>query len=366
MSLNSYVSLGRSGLRVSSLALGTMTFGEDWGWGASPEVSADIIAAYLDRGGNFIDTSNGYTSGHAEKIVGDYLAARPELRDRLVLGSKFFINLHPGDPNGGGAGRKGIIAQLDASLRRLRTDYLDIYWLNNYDPYWLDNYQPAIPMEETLRTLDDLVTAGKIRYIGISNLPGWKVAEASLLAEMRNWEPVIAMQMEYSLLERTGDAEIIPAAGAFGIGVVPWGALKNGFLSGKYSSSRPIPVDGGRAGMLGLPQPRHYPIIDTLNELADAAGVSSATMAMAWVQQRPGVTATLIGARTVEQLETNIRALDLVFTDDQRKTLDEVSATPFAVPASANASAPMLQFGGMSVDGTHWPLHPAHADSAHR
>jgi aryl-alcohol dehydrogenase-like predicted oxidoreductase len=348
------------------MALGTMTFGEDWGWGASPSVSADIIAAYLDRGGNFIDTANVYTRGHSEKIVGDYLAARPELRDRLVLGTKYWANLHPGDPNGGGAGRKAIIRQLEDSLRRLRTDYVDVYWLNNFDPYWMDDYQPVIPMAETLRTLDDLVTAGKIRYVGMSNLPGWKVTEASLLAEAKGWSPMIALQTEYSLAERTAEAEVIPAARAYGVGVVPWGLLKNGFLSGKYSRSRPLPSDGGRAGMLGRPAARFYPIIEAVNDIAAEAKASPAAVAMAWVQSRPGVTTSLIGARTVDQLEANLEAADLVLTPDQRAALDAASQPQLAAPASANRNAPSLQFGGMSVDGVQWPEHPSLTAAAHR
>ncbi len=197
MSLSSYLTLGRSGLRVSPFTLGAMTFGEDFGWGASPEDSARLLSAYVDAGGNSIDTANIYTNGHSEKIIGDWLAARPAQRDRLVIGTKFFGNLHLGDPNGGGVGRKGIIHQLEDSLRRLRTDYVDLYWVHNYSP--------TTPLEETLRTLDDLVTAGKIRYVVLSDLPAWRVAEASLLAQLRNWVPVTALQLEYSLLERTSE-----------------------------------------------------------------------------------------------------------------------------------------------------------------
>jgi aryl-alcohol dehydrogenase-like predicted oxidoreductase len=201
---NSYVTLGRSGLRVSPFTLGTMTFGDDAGWGSSPAESASILAAYLDRGGNSIDTANIYTGGHSEKIIGDWFAAHPERRDRVVLGTTFFGNLYPGDPNGGGAGRKGIVQQLENSLRRLRTDYVDLYWLHNFDP--------ATPVEETLRALDDLVTAGKIRYAGLSDMPAWKVAESAVITRFRGWAPVTALQLEYSLLERTSEAELIPAA----------------------------------------------------------------------------------------------------------------------------------------------------------
>src|SRR3954465_9870020 len=168
--LDSYITLGRSGLRVSPLTLGTMTFGEDWGWSASPETSEAILSKYLDRGGNVVDTANVYTNGHSEKIVGDFFAARPGLRERVVLSTKFFANLYPGDPNGGGGGRKALIAQLEESLRRLQTDYVDLYWLHNWDR--------RAPIEETLRALDDLVAAGKVRYVGLSDVPAWLAAQA--------------------------------------------------------------------------------------------------------------------------------------------------------------------------------------------
>jgi hypothetical protein len=170
MPLDSYVSLGRSGLKVSPFCLGAMNFGEDGGMGCSVEEAQQILRTYLDRGGNFIDTANFYTNGHSEKILGDFFAQRPGLRDRVVLATKFFGNLHLGDPNGGGAGRKAILGQLEDSLRRLRTDYIDLYWLHNYD--W------STPVEETLRTLDDLVTAGRIRYVGFSDTPAWFMAKA--------------------------------------------------------------------------------------------------------------------------------------------------------------------------------------------
>ena len=247
MSLTSYVTLGRSGLRVSPFTLGTMTFGEDLGWGASPEESAKILAAYLDQGGNSVDTANVYTNGHAEVIVGDYLASRPAVRDQIVLGTKFFWNLRPGDPNGGGPGRKAVIQQLENSLRRLRTDYVDIYWLHNFDP--------VTPVEETLRVLDDLVTAGKVRYVGFSDVPAWATAEAATIARFRGWAPIIALQLEYNLLERTSEGELIPMAQSMGMGVMPWGPLRSGFLSGKYSSTATGPVDTARASRASLAPP---------------------------------------------------------------------------------------------------------------
>src|ERR1700730_5891639 len=258
MALDSYVTLGQSGLRVSPLTLGTMTFGEDLGWGSSPEESEKILATYLDRGGNSIDTANIYTNGHAEKIVGDYFAGQRALRDRVVIGTKFFGNLYQGDPNGGGPGRKAIVQQLENSLRRLRTDYVDLYWLHNFDP--------ATPAEETLRALDDLVSAGKIRYVGFSDVPACATAAAPTLARFRGWAPIIALQLEYNLLERTSEGELIPMAQSMGMGVMPWGPLRSGFLSGKYSSTATGPMDTARAGFAGVPGPAEYQVIDLVNE----------------------------------------------------------------------------------------------------
>lgn len=344
MTLTSYVTLGRSGLRVSPFTLGTMTFGEDLGWGASPEESTRILAAYLDRGGNSVDTANVYTNGHSEVIIGDYLASRPEVRDRIVLGTKFFWNLRLGDPNGGGPGRKAVIQQLENSLRRLRTDYVDIYWLHNFDP--------ATPAEETLRALDDLVTAGKIRYVGFSDTPAWATAEAATIARFRGWAPIIALQLEYSLLERTSEGELIPMARAMGMGVLPWGPLKSGFLSGKYSSGSTGPVDTTRAGLVGVPGPADYPVIDTVNEIAAGIGASPAAVALAWVQGRPGITSTLIGARRMDQFESNLSALDLTLSPEHEARLTEISAPKLNFPAANNAALSRLaQNGGTTVDG---------------
>jgi aryl-alcohol dehydrogenase-like predicted oxidoreductase len=215
MPLNSYVTLGRSGLRVSPFCLGTMTFGEDWGWGATPEDSSKFLGAFLERGGNFIDTANFYTRGHSEKIIGDFIAQDRARRERMVLATKFFGNLYPGDPNGGGAGRKAILAQCEQSLRRLQTDYIDLYWLHMNDRF--------TPIEETLRALDDLVASGKVRYIGFSDTPAWRAAQAQTIAHFRGWTPLISLQIEYSLLERTVEGELIPMAQDMGLGVTPWG-----------------------------------------------------------------------------------------------------------------------------------------------
>ncbi|GAB3935824.1 aldo/keto reductase [Kribbella albertanoniae] len=341
MSLDSYVTLGRSGLRVSPFTLGTMTFGDDWGWGSSPEESKEILAAYLDRGGNSIDTANLYTNGHSEQIIGDFLAERPGARDRLVLATKFFGNLYQNDPNGGGPSRKAIVQQLENSLRRLQTDYIDLYWLHNFDP--------VTPVEETLRALDDLVAAGKIRYVGFSDVPAWATAEAATIARMRGWSPIIALQLEYSLLERTSEGELIPMAQSLGMGVLPWSPLRGGFLSGKYSSSSAADVDTTRGQ---APSEADFVVIDAVKAVADELGVTSAQVALAWLAGRLAVTSIVIGARRMHQFENNLGALDVTLTDEQRSRLDEVSTPKLNFPADNNRLlAPTIQFAGATVDG---------------
>jgi aryl-alcohol dehydrogenase-like predicted oxidoreductase len=349
--LDSYITLGRSGLRVSPLTLGTMTFGEDWGWGASPETSEAILAEYLDRGGNVVDTANMYTNGHSEKIVGDFFAARPGLRDRVVLSTKFFANLYPGDPNGGGGGRKALIAQLEESLRRLQTDYVDLYWLHNWDR--------RAPIEETLRALDDLVAAGKVRYVGLSDVPAWLAAQAQTIAQSRGWTPVTALQLEYSLLERTPEGELLPMAQALGMGVLPWSPLRSGQLSGKYVRDNGTPADSRRANLIEGPTEGDWHVIEAVARVATELGVGSAEVALAWVRSRPAVTSTLIGARTVEQLRTNLASLEITLTPEQLAALDEPSTPSLDFPAAITAGpGPMLGFGGATVDGVELPVWP--------
>ena len=351
MSLDSYVSLGRSGLKVSPFCLGAMNFGEDTGMGCGVEESEKILQTYLDRGGNFVDTANFYTNGHSEAILGDFFAARPGLRDRLVLATKFFGNLHLGDPNGGGAGRKAVIGQLDDSLRRMRTDYIDLYWLHNYD--W------STPIEETLRTLDDLVTSGKIRYVGFSDTPAWLTAKAHTLALERGWAPVIALQMEYSLLQRTIEGELIPLAQDAGMGVLPWSPLKSGYLSGTYTRRQPAPSAARRVVGLGAPSDAQFDMIDAVAAVAEEIGSTSAAVALSWVQNRPGVSSTLIGPRTPAHLESNLRGLDVELTPAQTARLDEVSAPTLNFPFDLNRQVgAMLKYAGATVDGVRSSVYP--------
>ncbi|MEU4094664.1 aldo/keto reductase [Streptomyces sp. NPDC026673] len=359
MPLDHYVTLGRSGLRVSPFALGAMTFGEDpGGAGCSVEESEKILATYLDRGGNFVDTANFYTNGHSESILGDWFAAHPGRREHVVLASKFFTNLFPGDPNGGGAGRGSIVAQLDETLRRLRTDYLDLYWLHNWDRH--------TPIEETLRTLDDLVRAGKIRYIGFSNTPAWLTAQAQTTALLKGWTPLIALQVEYSLLARTVEGELAPLALDQGMALVPWSPLKNGFLSGKYRRGAAV-TDSARTSFVGGPGEDEYAVIDAVAAVADELGTTSAAVSLAWLRAREGTVVPIVGARRLGHLEDNLAGLDVVLAPEQVRRLDEVSAPVLNYPAPLHGDLrAMLQFAGTTVDGETSAVYPPLLQSAVR
>lgn len=354
MPLHNYVTLGRSGLRVSPMCLGAMTFGEDWGWGSSVKESEAILDRFVERGGNFIDTANGYTKGHSEKIIGDHIGRHASKRDRLVIATKFFTNLYRGDPNGGGMHRKAIMASCEQSLRRLQTDYIDLYWLHAWDA--------TTPIEETMRTLDDLVRAGKVRYIGFSDTPAWKCAEAQTIAHFRGFAPLVGLQIEYSLLERTVEGELIPMAMELGLGVTPWSPLKSGVLSGKYTRDKHGQHEAGRgAWALGALTDKTYDLLEEMARIAKELGTTVARVALAWVQSRPGVTSTIIGARTLAQLEDNIAALDVKLAGAHVEKLDTLSKPTLNFPADfLGYSAAVLQ-GGTTINGRSapvWPMSP--------
>jgi aryl-alcohol dehydrogenase (NADP+) len=356
--LDSYVTLGRSGLRVSPFALGAMTFGEEGGWGSSVEESETVLQTYLDRGGNFIDTANFYTNGHSEKIIGDFFSDRPGLRDRVVLASKFFGNMHPGDPNGGGAGRKAILSQVEQTLRRMQTDYLDLLWLHNWDAH--------TPVQETMRTLDELVSAGKVRYIGFSNTPAWYTAKAAAFAELRAWSPIVALQVEYSLLARSVEGELIPLALDAGIGVMPYSPLAGGFLSGTYTRGGEI-ASTSRGQITGGPSDAQFDVIDAQLAVAREIGVTPSAVALAWLRSRPGVTAPIVGARRLHHLEANLASLEVELTDAQLASLNAVSAPQLDYPHDLNRTVgPMLQFAGATVDGQPSVVYPPLLESATR
>ncbi|MGN9787896.1 aldo/keto reductase [Nonomuraea sp. ZG12] len=343
MSLTSYRTLGTSGLRVSPLALGAMTF-DDGSWGSGPDTSFAILDRYLDTGGNFIDTANMYNGGASETTLGAYFGKRPGVRDRVVLATKFGGSMAPDDPNSGGAGRKAIRAQLDASLRRLNTDYVDLYWMHQWDRH--------TPIEETLSTLTDLVRAGKIHAIGLSNVPAWWVAEAATASRFRDWEPIAALQVEYSLLARTVEGETFGAARRFGLGVTPWSPLASGALSGKYSRATTAVPGSGRAAYAGPHLTvSTFVLLDALAEIADDLGATVAAVALAWVRQRPEVTATLIGARTPEQFEANLASLDVTLTAEQITRLDALTAPSLDYPHPMLESMVGFQQGDTTVNG---------------
>jgi aryl-alcohol dehydrogenase-like predicted oxidoreductase len=339
-----YKLLGKSGLRVSELCLGTMTFGEDWGWGSSKEESRKVYDAFLAAGGNFIDTANVYTKGHSEVIIGDHIAHDRSKRDRLVLATKFSGNLYVGDPNGGGSNRKSVVAACEQSLRRLRTDYIDLYWLHNWDP--------LTPIEETMATLHDLVRSGKVRYIGVSDTPAWKVAQAQLIAQFRGWAPFVGLQIEYSLLERTVEGELMPMARELGLGVTPWSPLRSGVLSGKYTrrNAGSVQPDRGPLAASYLDE-RSYTVIDQLERIAAELDSTVARVALAWVQARPGVSSTIIGARRMGQLEDNLEALELKLTAEQTARLDTLTAPVLNFPAQFVELSRMIHAGGTTING---------------
>jgi aryl-alcohol dehydrogenase-like predicted oxidoreductase len=244
-----------------------MTFGKEWGWGSEPEEAKRILDAYIDRGGNFIDTANGYTKGHSEAIIGEHLAHDRKKRDRVVIATKFVTNMFIGDPNGGGSNRKAVIAQCEESLRRLRTDYIDLYWLHAWDK--------TTPIEETMRALDTLVGQGKVRYLGFSDTPAWKVAQAQTMAHLRGWSPLIALQIEYSLLQRTVEGELVPMALELGLGITPWGPLRGGALSGKYKRADKGKHEAGRgARVTNYLDDRTFDLLDLMESLARELGTT--------------------------------------------------------------------------------------------
>jgi aryl-alcohol dehydrogenase-like predicted oxidoreductase len=343
MPLDHYVTLGRSGLRVSPFCLGTMTFGEDFGWGSSVEESERILDRFLERGGNFIDTANLYTKGHSEKIIGDHLAKDKGKRDRLVLATKFSGNHYPGDPNGGGSSRKSILAACEQSLRRLRTDYIDLYWLHNWDKH--------TPIDETMAALHDLVRAGKVRYIGISDTPAWKTTQAQMLADFRGWTPFVGLQIEYSLLERTVEGELIPMARELGMGVTPWSPLKGGILTGRFTRENAGKTEPSRAWSVGYLNETAYTVIDEITRIAKQLDTTPARVALAWVQGRPGVSSSILGARTLAQLDDNLAAIDVKLTAEHLASLEKISQPTLNFPAQFLGMAAMIQAGGTTING---------------
>ena len=319
-----YKLLGKSGARVSELCLGTMTFGEDWGWGASKDECRAIFDAFVAAGGNFVDTADGYTNGTSEKLLGEFVATD---RDRFIVATKYSFNSRPGDPNAGGNHRKNMVRALEGSLKRLNLDYIDLYWMHAWDQ--------LTPVEEVLRALDDLVRAGKVLYIGISDAPAWYVSRANTLAELRGWTSFIGLQIEYSLIERTSERELIPMAEALDLGITAWSPLASGLLSGKYATKNAAAgvVEGKRLDKTNFTElnERNLGIAAEVSRLAAESGCSSAQVALSWVRQRHNVI-PIIGARKLSQFKDNLGCLDRNLTAEQINHLDRISRIPLGFP----------------------------------
>jgi aryl-alcohol dehydrogenase-like predicted oxidoreductase len=323
LKLDSYITLGRSGLRVSPLALGAMTFGNGEGANADEATSRKLFDMYVDKGGNFVDTADGYTGGVSESHVGKFIADTKS-RDRIVLATKFTFAMEQGNPNAGGNGRKNILRAVEASLKRLGTDYIDLYWLHAWDM--------LTPVEEVLSTIDALVQAGKVRHFGLSDVPAWYGARAQTIAELRGTERIAAFQLEYSLLQRDIEREHIPLAQELGIALCPWSPLGSGFLTGKYRGAAQSNETRRLDLVAGTPfdrfnTDRNRAIVEVLVKVAEELGRPPAEVALNWVVGRPGVTSTILGASKPDQLASNMAALDFEIPPELRQRLDTASAT---------------------------------------
>ncbi|MGP4010969.1 aldo/keto reductase [Streptomyces sp. 4N124] len=335
LTLDTYRLLGRSGLRVSPLALGAATFGTEWGWGAEQDEARKLFDLYVERGGNFIDTANTYTDGSSERLLGEFTR---DNRESLVLATKYTTLRRPGDPNSGGSHRKSLFASVEASLRQLNTDYIDLLYLHVWDF--------TTPVEEILRGMDDLVRQGKILYVAICNAPAWQVSRMQAIADLRGWSPLVALQIEYNLIERTGERDLIPMAREMGLGVIPYSPLAGGVLTGKYSRDDLTATDGASDDgtrksfnlALGTVTERNLALADVVKEVATELGRTPAQVGLAWTLRNPDVTASIIGARTPAQLEDNLGALEVDFTTAQLARLDAAGAIGLGYPHDLLAS----------------------------
>ena len=336
-----YSLLGNSGLRVSEAALGTMTFGEEWGWGAAKDESRKVYDAFREAGGNFIDTANIYTNGTSESFLGEFMN---DHRQSLVISTKY-TNAAPGtDPNAAGNHRKSMVQVVEASLKRLKTDYIDLYWVHIWDQ--------ITPVEEVMRGLDDLVRQGKVLYVGISDAPAWWIAQANTLAHFRGLWPFIGLQIEYSLIERTVERELIPMARALNVGVTAWSPLANGVLTGKYhghASSEPGRMSGDMMKEFLPEQQRTDSVVAAVKTVSDEVDRSMAQVALAWLRYRPMPVIPIIGARKLSQFQDNLASFDLTLSREQLKTLDEASRIELGFPYDlyAKEGVRAIGYGGL-------------------
>jgi len=313
-----YKLLGKSGLRVSELALGTMTFGEEWKWGANKEESKKVFDAFTNAGGNFFDTANRYTEGTSEKFVGEFIASD---REHFVVGTKYTLFTRKDDPNFSGNHRKNMMQALDASLKRLKTDYIDLYWVHAWDF--------TTPEEEVLRALDDMIRAGKILYIGISDTPAWIISRMNAIAELRGWSQFVALQIKYSLLERTVERELLPMARKLDLAVTPWAVMGGGILSGKYNENK---NESGRAQMNNSIDENNLSIASEVIKVANEISCTPSQVALNWVRQQPGVIIPIIGAKTEIQLQENVDCLKYPLNDEQLNRLNELTKIDLGFP----------------------------------
>ena len=319
-----YKLFGTSGLRVSELALGALTFGTEMGIGEDKAESLRVFDAYVRAGGNFLDTANKYNEGTSERWLGEFIAGE---RDRFVVATKFSLSMRAGDPNAGGNHRKSIVQSLEASLKRLGTDYVDLYWLHQWDF--------TTRVEEIMRSLDDLVRAGKVLYVGISDAPAWVVAQSNTLAELRGWSAFAGIQIEYSLIERSAERELLPMARSFGLATTAWGIAGQGVLTGKFhrAADPKQGTDTRRAAMTARHiTDRNLAIAQVVEEVASAKGCSMTQVAINWVRQQDQQMIPILGARTLAQLEENLGCLAHPLSDAELARLDEVSRIQLGFP----------------------------------
>jgi aryl-alcohol dehydrogenase-like predicted oxidoreductase len=312
-----YKLLGPSGLRVSEVALGTMTFGEDWGWGASNEESRRIFERFAEAGGNFVDTSNNYTNGTAERFVGEFIAAD---RDHFVVATKYSLTERRDDPNAGGNHRKNMMRSIEGSLRRLGTDHVDLLWLHMWDA--------TTPVDEVLRAFDDLVRAGKVLYVGMSDTPAWVVAQAVTTAALRGWTAPVAVQAPWSLADRGVERDLLPMARAFGLAVTPWGLLEGGVLTGKYED----PDSGPRRYGDEQQSKRVLSLAHVVRDVAKETGRTVAQVAINWIRRQASTVIPILGARTVAQVEDDLGCLEFELTDEEVDRLSEASPVQLGFP----------------------------------
>jgi len=336
-----YRLLGNSGLRVSEAALGAMTFGDDWGWGAAKDEARKVYDAFRETGGNFIDTANVYTNGTSESFLGEFMQ---DHRQSVVLATKYGMSAPGTDPNAAGNQRKTMMQAVEASLKRLKTDYVDLYWVHMWDQ--------ITPVEEVMRGLDDLVRQGKVLYVGISDAPAWWIAQANTLAHLRGWSPFIGLQIQYSLIERTVERELIPMAKALNLGLTAWSPLSRGVLTGKYhgqGSSEPGRMNSDMMKEYMPEQQRADRVVAAVKTVSDEIGRSMAQVALAWLRYRPVPVIPIIGARKLSQLQDNLASFDLTLSADHLKTLEEASRIELGFPYDifSREMARAMAYGGM-------------------